>query len=161
PMLKFGLITPVTSLVPGQCSPWEEAAGSDEIREIALAADALGFDYLTCSEHVGIPTGAVKARGARFYDQLSTLGFVAALTSRIRLLTHIVVLPYHHPLAVAKRYGTLDRLSGGRLILGVGLGSLKEEFELLGVEFEGRGAKYEEALVALRASLGKRQPSFH
>jgi probable F420-dependent oxidoreductase len=158
--LRFGLITPVVSLVPGQCSPWEEAAGAAELREIARVADELGYHHLTCSEHIGVPTSAVKARGPRFYDQLATLGFVAALTHRIKLVTHIVVLPYHHPLAVAKRYGTLDALSGGRLILGCGVGSLKEEFELLGVDFDGRGVRYEEALEALRVSLGRRQPCF-
>jgi probable F420-dependent oxidoreductase len=158
--LRFGLISPVLSLVPGQCSPWEEAAGPAEIVEIAIAADRLGFDYLTCSDHVGIPTAAVKARGPRFYDQLATFGYLAALTKQIRLLTHIIVLPYHHPLEVAKRFGTLDRLSGGRVILGVGVGSLKEEFELLGVDFDGRGPRYEDALLALRAALGKRQPSY-
>jgi probable F420-dependent oxidoreductase len=158
--LEFGLITPVVALVPGQCSPWEESAGPAAIREIARTADRLGYHHLTCSEHVGIPSAAVKARGPRFYDQLSTLGFIAAITERIKLVTHIVVLPYHHPLAVAKRYGTLDRLSGGRLILGCGVGSLKEEFELLGVDFDGRGPRFEEALDAVRASLGKREPSF-
>jgi len=70
------------------------------------------------------------------------------------------VLPYHHPLAVAKRYGTLDRLSGGRLILGVGVGTLAEEFVLLGAEFDGRGARYEDALRALRAAFGQRTPAY-
>jgi probable F420-dependent oxidoreductase len=158
--LKFGLVTPVVSLVPGQCSPWEEHAGVEAIRRVAGAADRLGYHHLTCSEHVGIPTAAVKARGPRFYDQLSTFGFIAAITERIKLLTHVLVLPYHHPLAVSKRYGTLDLLSGGRVILGCGVGSLKEEFDLLGVDFESRGPRYAEALQALRASLGHSRPSF-
>jgi alkanesulfonate monooxygenase SsuD/methylene tetrahydromethanopterin reductase-like flavin-dependent oxidoreductase (luciferase family) len=70
------------------------------------------------------------------------------------------VLPYHHPLEIAKRYGTLDRLSGGRLVLGVGVGTLAEEFALLGAPFDGRGARYEDALRALRAAFGAREPSY-
>jgi probable F420-dependent oxidoreductase len=99
-------------------------------------------------------------RGGRYYEPAATLGFVAAVTRRIRLLTHVIVLPYHHPLAVAKRYGTLDRLSAGRVILGVGVGSLKPEFDLLGIDFDGRGARYEDALRALRAALGAREPVY-
>jgi probable F420-dependent oxidoreductase len=72
----------------------------------------------------------------------------------------VIVLPYHHPLAVAKRYGTLDRLSGGRLVLGVGVGTLEPEFDLLGVPFADRGARYEDAIRALRAAFGRREPSY-
>src|SRR5262249_32771235 len=96
----------------------------------------------------------------RYYDPLATFGFLAAHTSRIRFLTHVLVLGYHHPLAIAKRYGTLDRLSGGRLILGVGVGTLAEEFALLGAQFADRGGRYEDALRALRAAFGRRAPSY-
>lgn len=157
--MRFGLITPIASLLPGT-PDWERDASPADLGTIARAADDLGFEYLTCSEHVGVPASDVPMRGPRFYDPLVTLGFVAATTERIRLLSHIVVLPYHHPLAVAKRYGTLDRLSSGRLILGVGVGSLRAEFELLGVDFEKRGPRFEEALRALRAALGKQEPEF-
>jgi len=70
------------------------------------------------------------------------------------------VLGYHHPLAIAKRYGTLDRISGGRLTLGLGVGSLEEEFDLLGAPFAGRGARADDALAALRASLSRRTPEY-
>jgi probable F420-dependent oxidoreductase len=99
-------------------------------------------------------------RGGRYYDPLATLGYLAACTERIRLATHVVVLPYHHPLELAKRYGTLDALSNGRLILGVGVGSLEPEFDLLGAEFAGRGPIYEDGLRALRAALGRREPAY-
>lgn len=158
--MRFGLVTPIVTLVPGTHVSWENAAGPEELRQIAATADRLGFAYLTCSEHVGIPTGVAAARGGRYYDPAATLGYLAAVTRRIGLLTHVVVLPYHHPLEVAKRYGTLDRLSGGRVILGVGVGSLKEEFDLLGADFAGRGPRYEDALRAVRAALGQRQPSY-
>ena len=72
----------------------------------------------------------------------------------------MLVLGYHHPLEIAKRYGTLDLVSGGRLVLGVGVGSLEEEFDLLGAPWAGRGARADDALRALRASLGRREPSY-
>jgi len=158
--MRFGLTTPVVTLVPRTHAAWEEEAGPDELRVIAEAADRLGYSYLSCSEHVAIPTPVAEVRGGRYYEPAATLGFVAAVTRRIRLLTHVIVLPYHHPLEVAKRYGTLDRLSGGRVILGVGVGSLKAEFDMLGVDFDGRGARYEDALRALRSALGERRPSY-
>jgi probable F420-dependent oxidoreductase len=70
------------------------------------------------------------------------------------------VLGYHHPLAIAKRYGTLDRVTGGRLILGVGVGSLREEFDLLGAPFEDRGSRADDAMRALRAALARPQPRY-
>ena len=85
---------------------------------------------------------------------------MAALTSRIRLLTNIVVLAYHHPIEIVKHYGTLDVLSGGRVVLGVGVGSLREEFELLGKPFEGRGALADDSIRALRATWGRREPAY-
>lgn len=158
--LKFGVNTPVTSILPRRQPSWEVEAGPEDLRRIAVAADGLGYYYLTCAEHVGIPTAVAKVRGSRYYDPLATLGFFAGLTKQIRLFTTVVVLGYHHPLAVAKRYGTLDKLSDGRVILGVGVGSLREEFELLGAEFENRGAIYTDALKALRSALGQYQPNY-
>ena len=157
--LRFGIVTPVVTLF-GREASWEENAGPAELREIALAADRLGFAHLTCSEHVGIPTDIAPQRGSRYYDPLATFGFLAAITTRVRFLTNVVVLPYHHPLAIAKRYGTLDVLCEGRLMLGVGVGSLEPEFELLGAPFGERGDRYTDALRALRAAFGKRQPRY-
>jgi probable F420-dependent oxidoreductase len=158
--MRFGLITPVVTRFPGRHAAWEREATSDDLRRVAQAADELGCHHLTCSDHVGIPASAAPQRGACYYDPFSTLGFFAAVTRRIKLVTHVLVLPYHHPLEVAKRLGTLDRLSGGRAIAGVGVGTLREEFELLGVEFDGRGERYEDALRALRAALGSGRPEY-
>src|SRR5262249_51259891 len=85
----------------------------------------------------------------------------AAITSRIRLATYMLVLGYHHPLEIVKRYGTLDVVSRGRLILGVGVGSLEEEFRMLGRDFAGRGAPARAALRAIQAPFGKREPEYH
>src|SRR5204863_64129 len=70
------------------------------------------------------------------------------------------VLGYHHPLAIVKRYGTLDHVSGGRVILGVGVGTLKEEFDLLGAPFDDRGDRADDALRALRAGLSSNEPVY-
>lgn len=158
--LKFGILTPILTHLPRRHGKWETEGGPAELRQIAITADRCGFYHMTCSEHVGIPTEIGKIRGHRYYDPLATFGYFAALTKRIRFATHVLVLPYHHPLAVAKRYGTLDRMSEGRVILGIGVGSLRQEFELLGAEFERRGEIYTEALQALRESFGKQKPVF-
>ncbi len=158
--MRLGLITPVVTRHPARDAAWTEDAGPAELARLAWAADRLGFHHLTCSEHVAIPVTAAATRGTRYYDPLATFGFLAAHTRRIKFVTHVLVLGYHHPLAIAKRYGTLDRLSGGRVVLGVGVGTLAEEFALLGAEFAGRGARYEDALRALRASFGRPAPSY-
>jgi probable F420-dependent oxidoreductase len=158
---RFGIVTPVVTLNPRSHAPWEESAGIEELRRLSVAAEQAGFDFLTASEHVAVPISVADVRGSRYYDPLATLGYLAAVTRKILLVTHVVVLPYSHPLAVAKRYGTLDAISAGRLVLGVGVGSLEEEFDLLGVEFAGRGPVYEESLHALRAALSRRKPVFH
>lgn len=146
--------------VPGVASAWEAGAGPDELASVAAAADELGFEFLTCSEHVAVPAGAAAARGDVYWDPLATLSFLAAHTTRIKLATAVLVLGYHHPLEIAKRYGTLDLLSGGRLVLGVGIGSLAEEFELLGAPWPQRAARADDALRALRDSMSRPEPEY-
>ena len=115
---------------------------------------------MTCSEHIGLPSSEAARRGTRYWDPLATFGYVSARTKQIRFATMTLVLGYHHPLAIVKRYGTLDHVSGGRVILGVGVGSLKEEFDLLGAPFDDRGARGDDALRALRASLSSNEPTY-
>ncbi|HWE54674.1 MAG TPA: LLM class F420-dependent oxidoreductase [Acidimicrobiales bacterium] len=160
--MKIGLISPVVMQLPDGHSAWEETAGVEELVAVAEAADRLGYHHLTCSEHVVVPVAAEgqKGRGAVYWDPLATLSFLAARTSSIRLLTNVLVLGYHHPLELAKSYGTLDRLSGGRVMLGVGVGSLEEEFELLGRPFADRGARADDSLRAVRAAFGREVPEY-
>lgn len=159
--MRVGIASPVVTQVPGAHSEWERTGGIEDLGKIAEAADRLGFHHLTCSEHVGIPREIAEQRGATYWDPLATLGYLAARTTRIRLTTQVLVLGYHHPLEIAKRYGTLDRVSGGRLVLGLGVGSLAEEFALIGAQFEGRGSRADDALAALRAGLSRREPEYH
>jgi probable F420-dependent oxidoreductase len=159
-VVKFCLMTPVLSLVPGVHADWERDGTLDDVVSIAEAADRLGYDYLTCSEHVAVPTDGMDLPGPRYWDPLPTFGYLAARTTRIRLTTWVLVLPYHHPLEIAKRYGTLDRICGGRLNLGVAPGYLEQEFRVLGAPFEDRGPRTDDAIRALRASFGRSMPSY-
>jgi probable F420-dependent oxidoreductase len=120
---------------------------------VAQAADRAGALYVGVCEHVAIPRPLDETMGPTWYHPVATLGFLAGLTTRVRLLSHVLALPYHHPLEVAKAFATLDRLSGGRAIVGVGAGHVEAEFALLGVDFARRGETMEAALPALRAAL--------
>jgi probable F420-dependent oxidoreductase len=152
-VIDLGIITPVVTLLPGAHARWERTGTIDDVAMIAREADALGYHHLTCSEHVAVPAEAATTRGARYWDPLATLGYLAAVTRRVRLAPSVVVLGYHHPLAIVKRYGTLDQVSGGRLVLGVGVGSLAAEFELLDAPFADRGDRADDAIRALRTSM--------
>ena len=159
--MKYGIVTPVLTLLPRAHATWEETGTFADVVGIVQEAERLGFHHCTCSEHIGIPTEVAETRGARYWDPLATFGALSALTSTIRFATHVLVLGYHHPLAIAKRYGTLDQISDGRVILGVGVGSLREEFELLGAPFDDRGARADDAMRALRVALSQRAPEYH
>ena len=158
--MRLGLGTPIVLGLPGLTPQWETRAGAAELTQIAKTADELGFDHLICSEHVGVPPGTDQMRGATYWDPLATLSYLAAQTTQIKLTTSVLVLPYHHPVAIAKRYGTLDQLSNGRVVLGVGVGSLKEEFELLGAPWQGRGALVDDTIRALREIWGREHASY-
>jgi len=156
--VKLGLITPVLTLNPRVHNSWEETADFDAVVTIAETADRLGYHHLTCSEHIAVPAGEIAARrGSRYYDPLATFGYLAARTTFIRFETHVLVLGYHHPFEIAKRYGTLDAITGGRLILGVGVGSLEEEFNLLVAPFTDRGERADASLRELRRILGAKE----
>jgi probable F420-dependent oxidoreductase len=159
-VIRIGVVLPIVTLMPGAHGKWERTAGLEGITAVAQAADRLGYHHVTCSEHTAVPSDVVPTRGGTYWDPLATLSYLAAKTERIGLTTNVLVLGYHHPLEIAKRYGTLDLISGGRLILGVGVGSLTEEFELLGVPFDDRGPRADDELRALRASFGQAVPAY-
>ncbi len=159
--IRLGIVSPVLTMLPGAHAHWEENGSIEDVARIAAAADRLGYHHLTCSEHVGVPAAEAARRGAAYWDPLATFGYLAARTVRIRLATNVLVLGYHHPLEIAKRYGTLDVVSGGRLILGVGIGTLRAEFDLLEAAYDDRGARGDDAIRALRAALSRREPEYH
>ncbi len=126
-------------------------AGPASIRQAAIQAEALGFADVWVSEHIILPSGAPYPPSAIFYDPVLTLTWAAAVTSRVRLGTSVLVLPMRHPLPLAKELATLQLLSEGRLILGGGVGWLEAEFKACGVPFKERGRRMDEGLAMMRA----------
>jgi probable F420-dependent oxidoreductase len=128
------------------------SAGSsvDAIRRVTELAEELDFDSVWTTEHIIVGPEAVDPYG-RVYDPLVTLGWIAGWTKRIGLGTSIVLVPLHNPMHLAKQVATLQELSGGRFTLGVGMGWHKDEFDFMGVEFEGRGRGADEAIRLMRA----------
>jgi len=119
------------------------------IDEVAVAAERAGFDAIAFTEHPAPGARWLGAGGHQTLDPFVALSFAAAATERIQLLTYVCVLPYRNPMLVAKTAASIDRLSGGRFILGVGTGYLKGEFSALGVAMEERNELFDEALEVL------------
>ncbi|MEW2396773.1 LLM class F420-dependent oxidoreductase [Streptomyces sp. NPDC046862] len=160
--LQYGMQLPVQSQSTLYAEPWEADAGPDDLADIARTADRSGFAYIASCDHVAIPRRLASAMSTVWYDPVATLAFLAAVTERVHLLSHVAIVGLRHPLLTAKQYATLDHLSGGRLILGVGAGHVPEEFEALGVDFADRGALLDETVDALRAALGPEEfPAHH
>jgi probable F420-dependent oxidoreductase len=134
----------------------------EALLRVAQAAETAGFDSLWAGEHHVIATTSSRIPAtARFLNPVVALTFVAAHTRTIRLGTGILLLPQHHPLILAKELASLDVLSGGRLMVGIGVGWAEEEFEALGVPFRERGARADEYLAAMRAIWSEETPDFH
>ncbi|MGI5353091.1 TIGR03619 family F420-dependent LLM class oxidoreductase [Streptomyces sp. CA-250714] len=155
--LAFGIQLPVQSQSTLYAESWEAAAGPAELLAVARAADQHGYAYIGCCDHIAVPRRLAGAMSTVWYDPVATLSFLAAATERVALLSHVAVVGLRHPLASAKQYATLDHLSGGRLLLGVGAGHVREEFDALGVDFEARGAVLDETVDALKAALGEEE----
>jgi len=148
--LVWGLQLPVQSQSTVYCQEWEPDAGPDELARVAKAADAAGAFYVAVCDHIAIPQPLDQKMSGTWYDTIATLGWLAAKTTSTHLMSHVAVLPYRRPLVTAKAWVTLDRLSGGRAILGVGAGHVEGEFELLGLDFARRGAELDQAIVEVR-----------
>ena len=160
--MKFGLSTVTRGVF----------STADNYMAIAAAAERAGFDFLAVSDHLVVPAkfqskypyvpgGAfMVAQEGHCLDQLSTIAYLAGTTRTLRLLTSVMVVPHRHPMLTAKMLATIDVLSKGRLIVGVGAGWMKEEMELLGGSFEGRGKYTDETLAAMKALWSEPRASF-
>ena len=138
--------------------------GVEDVRSIfslATMAEEMGFDSIWVSEHV-FNAGPVHQRlgGRPYYDPLAILSYVAAITTRIGLGTSVLVLPYHNPIRLAKTAATLDVMSGGRLILGVGVGALEQELNALGARLAERGAIVDEAIAIMKELWTQEDPTY-
>ena len=159
-MVRFGLGVPTGTeglIYPVPYASIEEAV------ELAVTAEELGFESVWGNDHIATQAYVHEEFDdpPNYFDPLSYLAYVAAKTSRVRLATCILVLPFRHPVVAAKQLATLDQLSGGRLVVGVGIGAYREEFEALhpGVTLH-RGRYAEEALLSLDRLFTQRSASF-
>src|SRR2546425_5544988 len=135
-------------------------ATPDIIRGAAVRAEQLGYDSVWVSDHVVVPHANVVNFGETVFDPLVTLAVVAGATSRVRLGTTVLIAPYRNPVVTAKMISSLDALSGGRFILGIGAGWVAAESVALGVPFAERGAMTDESLATMRELWTSREPSF-
>lgn len=137
--MKFGVILP----------SYGPQASRLSIVDTLLAAESLGFDSAWTTDHVALPEADAERFG-NIFEALSTLGYLAAMTSRIRLGISALVLPQRNPVEIAKQLATLDVLSGGRIMLAAGVGWSAGEYANLGYSFKNRGKRMDEALQVLR-----------
>jgi probable F420-dependent oxidoreductase len=130
------------------------------IRDAAVRAEALGYDSVWVSDHVVVPRANVANFGTTIFDPLITLGVVAGSTTRVRLGTTVLIVPYRQAVVTAKMVSSLDALSGGRVVLGVGAGWVAAESAMLGVPFAERGPMTDEYLRAMQELWTSPSPSF-
>ena len=124
----------------------------EAVAEYARAAEAAGFDAVTITEHPIPGDKWLSGGGHHSMDPFVALAFAAAVTTRIRFITNLTVVPYRNPFLLAKSVATLDRLSGGRLTLGTGTGYLKPEYAALGVDFDERNELFDESIAVMRTT---------
>jgi probable F420-dependent oxidoreductase len=127
------------------------------LRRWALTVEGLGFDLLMVSDHIAVTADVAEQYPAPFYEPFTTLAWLAGLTGRIRLGTTVLIVPYRHPLLIARMAANLNDLSGGRLVLGVGTGWAAQEFGALGVPFQQRGKLTDDYLRTVRAAWADQQ----
>lgn len=149
----YGIQLPIQAQSSYFVADWEATAGPDELARLARTCDEHGYAYVGVCDHVALPESVVGGMGTHWADPIATLSWLGALTSRVGLLTHVYVLPYRHPRVAAKQFATLDHLTGGRALIGIGAGHVQAEFDHLGVDFENRGKALERGIPELAAAL--------
>ena len=149
----YGMQLPVQAQSSYFVAEWEQSAGPNELARLARACDENGYAYVGVCDHVALPESVVGGMGTHWADPIATLGWIAGFTSNVGLLTHVYVLPYRHPKVAAKQFATLDHLSSGRALIGIGAGHVEAEFAHLGVDFASRGRALDEGIPVLAAAL--------
>lgn len=145
----------------------------DELCRFACSAEALGFESVWTGDHIVLPTEGTnqypytedgsfsRPSSSPFLETMTTLSYVAACTSRIRIGSTVVILPYRNPIVQAKMFASLDVLTKGRVICGVGVGWMEKEFDTLGVPYSQRGPMSDEYLEIFRCLWNEEFPSYH
>jgi alkanesulfonate monooxygenase SsuD/methylene tetrahydromethanopterin reductase-like flavin-dependent oxidoreductase (luciferase family) len=122
------------------------------LRDWARTVEGFGYDLLMVSDHIAVTPDVAAQYPAPFYEPFTALSWLAGITGTIRLGTTVLIAPYRHPLLVARMAANLNQLSGGRFILGVGVGWARQEFDALGIDFNRRGRLTDETLTDVRAA---------
>src|SRR5260370_38680813 len=132
-----------------------------EIAQAAQRAEQAGYESIWVSDHLVVPESGGRLPPLEILEPIATLAYVAAVTSRIKLATSVIVVPYRNAIHLAKELATLDRLSSGRVVAGVASGRLESEFRALGVSFENRGAYTHGSIALMRATWSSAGPEFY
>lgn len=148
--LKVGVVLPT----------YRALANPENIRRAAELSEDHGFDSVWVTDHVIVPDSSRDAFGPAFFEAVSVMAYVAGITSRVQIGAAILIVPYRHPLLLAKALATVDQLSGGRVIVGAGLGWLETESTLMGIPHKRRARITDEALAVMRACWENEQPTF-
>lgn len=151
--IVYGTQLPIQSQSSLYAAAWERDSSPADLLRIAQAADRSGYSYVAVCDHIAIPRDRAAAMGLWWQDCLTTLGWLASATTDVALLSHVYILSYRHPLVAAKGFETLDHLSGGRAVIGIGAGHVEAEFDVLGIPFSERGRLTDEHLVAFADAL--------
>jgi alkanesulfonate monooxygenase SsuD/methylene tetrahydromethanopterin reductase-like flavin-dependent oxidoreductase (luciferase family) len=151
--IVYGMQLPIQARSSYMVSEWERTCGPADLTAVARAADASGFFYVAVCDHIAIPRELQATTGTYWQDCLTTLGWLAGLTTHTALLSHVYVLGYRHPLVAAKGFATLDHLSNGRAIVGLGAGHVAAEFAALDVPFGQRGRLLDDGIDVLDRAL--------
>jgi len=145
---------------PGFTPEWETQLSTTDFQTIARTADDLGYDAIQVPEHIVMPNDLATMMGAYWPHAFTAMAFIAGATTRLAVNASVIVLPYHEPITLAKAVATLDVLSGGRVVLSVGVGHAEDEFRALGVPFEKRGRIADEYLEVMKVLWTEDAPCY-
>jgi probable F420-dependent oxidoreductase len=158
--MKLDVNVPNSMHVPAMVQPWQHALTGSDIADAMRLADSLGYNKCTLGEHFVIPAHHIELSGDHYFHATVALGFIGGVTQRLRLSSSVSILPLQNPIVQAKAWSSLDWLSGGRAEAMFGVGWLKEEFDILGVDFHKRGRLADEYLEAIIALWTQDDPVF-
>lgn len=158
--MKLNIGVPNSMKVAAMVQPWEGSLDGAEIGRLMTEADRLGFNKCMLGEHFVIPKEHIALSGDWYFHTVAALGFIGGRTSGLRLSSSVSILPLQNPIVQAKAWSTLDFMTGGRAEALFGVGWLKEEFDMLRVPFEKRGAMADEYVAAMIELWTSDDPQF-